>query len=211
MRAGGDVHYDWEWSNRAYDRAKLPWAPRWLVDLIGVDYFGSVTAVSLSMTESDAALVHVGRLGRLNVLTLDLSSLGDAGLAHLKGLANLSRLDLSGTHITDAGLVYLEGLASLSCSTCTARTFQTLGWCISRGWSISRGSTCAYSGQRRRARALEQARQSHMARPRPHSSLGSRAGAPEGALEPLMARAVLYSGFRRGADASRRACEPLGT
>ena len=48
--AGGTVKYDWEWSNGSMIPAGKPWAPRWLVDLIGVDYFGHVTAVWLTQT-----------------------------------------------------------------------------------------------------------------------------------------------------------------
>ncbi len=63
-RAGGVVAYDWKWSEgRSIPRGK-PWAPQWLVDLIGVDYFGHVTWVLLP-AEADAAIEQVGRLTRL--------------------------------------------------------------------------------------------------------------------------------------------------
>src|ERR1017187_10239475 len=45
-RAGGSVMYDWEWSNGKVIAGGTPWAPKWLVDRIGVDYFGRVTYVS---------------------------------------------------------------------------------------------------------------------------------------------------------------------
>ena len=38
----------------------------------------------------------------------------DAGLVHLKGLAKLNGLDLSHTPITDTGLVHLKGLTKLN-------------------------------------------------------------------------------------------------
>ena len=44
-KAGGSVSYDWERSNGNDVPGGKPWAPRWLVDLVGVDYFGHVTAV----------------------------------------------------------------------------------------------------------------------------------------------------------------------
>ena len=48
--------------------------------------------------------------------TLDIrhaSGVTDAGLVHLKGLARLEKLDLTNTQITDAGLVHLKGLTKL--------------------------------------------------------------------------------------------------
>src|SRR5262245_46876506 len=45
--AGGFVAYEWEWANGTLIPGAKPWAPRWLVDLIGVDYLGRVTDVQL--------------------------------------------------------------------------------------------------------------------------------------------------------------------
>ena len=47
-RTGGEVSYNWEWNNRNPIPGGPPQALRWLVDLIGVDYFGHVTEVSLT-------------------------------------------------------------------------------------------------------------------------------------------------------------------
>ena len=47
VNAGGGVLYDWEWSNGKSIPGGKPRAPRWIVDLIGVDYFGHVTEVWL--------------------------------------------------------------------------------------------------------------------------------------------------------------------
>ena len=56
QNAGGFVRYDWEWP------AQEPWAPRWLVNLVGVPYFGNVIAVEFapSSTATDVTLEHVG-------------------------------------------------------------------------------------------------------------------------------------------------------
>jgi internalin A len=115
-RAGGRVRYDSEWSKGKSIPAGKPWAPRWLTDFIGVDYFGRVTTVRLfsSSRASDATLAHVGRLTRLQRLNLDQSAVSDSGLAHLKGLTNLTFLALGGTQVTDAGLAHLKGLTNLS-------------------------------------------------------------------------------------------------
>jgi hypothetical protein len=114
--AGGSVFYDWEWNNGKSVPGGKPWAPKWLVDLIGVDYFGHVTHVWLPLSSkvTDATLAHVGRLTRLQELFVRSPYVSDAGLEHLKGLTNLTDLTLAGRQVTDAGLVHLMKLTSLS-------------------------------------------------------------------------------------------------
>jgi internalin A len=113
-KAGGWVSYDWGRDGKSIPGGQ-PWAPRWLVDLIGIHYFGQVTAVGLaSSSTADATLAQVGRLTGLRFLTLPGSNVTDAGLMHLKRLDKLSQLDLVGTHVTDAGLVHLKQLTKLS-------------------------------------------------------------------------------------------------
>jgi hypothetical protein len=138
-RAGGWVKYEWEWTVGNAGRGLptndvpggKPWAPQWLVDLIGVDFFSHATNASLGEKGTDALLVQVGRLRRLqrlNVnqppaqslvyeagrpsrlqrLSVGTSSVSDAGLAHLKGLAALSILTLLRTQVTDAGVKELR-------------------------------------------------------------------------------------------------------
>ena len=140
-RAGGSVSYDWEWNNGKSVPGGKPWAPKWLVGLIGVDYFAHVTSVWLEPAPTDGAIVEVGHLTQLERLQLvggfvsdgglahlkgltKLSNLylsnnpiSDAGLAHLKGLTNLKSLQLSGTQVTDAGLAHLKGMTNLSALT----------------------------------------------------------------------------------------------
>jgi internalin A len=122
--AGGNVAYDWDWSNGTSVAGGKPWAPRWLVDRIGIDYFGHVTFVFLNPGDADdATFAHIGRLTQIQLLIHDQSAfdcvvssstLSDAGLSNLAGLTSLSHLSLSGTQATDAGLVHLEGLTKLS-------------------------------------------------------------------------------------------------
>jgi hypothetical protein len=45
-KTGGEVNYNWEWRDGVPVPRAQPWAPRWLVDLLGVDYLGHVTRVS---------------------------------------------------------------------------------------------------------------------------------------------------------------------
>jgi internalin A len=136
-KAGGLVKYDWEWSNGYDISGGKPWAPQWLLDLIGVDFFGHVTSVWLQPAPTDGAIAEVGRLTQLERLqlvgrffsdgelshlkgltklsNLCLSNVSDAGLARLKGLTKLKILIISGTQVTDAGLAHLKGLTNLKC------------------------------------------------------------------------------------------------
>jgi hypothetical protein len=95
----GDVGYDWGVKNGNPIAGKRPWAPKWLTDLLGVDYFGHAVEVSLlsESTATDATMTQVGRLTRLERLYLDDSSVGDVGLAHAKGLVGLYVLSLQNT------------------------------------------------------------------------------------------------------------------
>jgi hypothetical protein len=111
-KAGGAVEYDWEWNNGKSISRGNSRAPKWLVDLIGVDYFGHVTVVWLARAESDAVIAQVARLTRLQYL--GMWSLNDTRLANLKGLTELTHVSLYGTQVIDASLTHLEGLTKLS-------------------------------------------------------------------------------------------------
>jgi hypothetical protein len=114
-KAGGAVAYSWEWDQGKSFPGGRPWAPSWLVEFTGVDFFGHVNSVDLkgSSRTADTTLTEVGRLNQLQNLSLSYTSVTDAGLVHLKGLTNLSDLWLNGTQATDAGLVHLKGLKNL--------------------------------------------------------------------------------------------------
>jgi hypothetical protein len=132
-KAGGFVKYDWEWEWRTGKNISggKPWAPVWLVNLIGVDYFGHVTVVGLPMFPSaaDATFAEVGRLRQLQLLFARSSSVSDAGLAHLKELTNLKQLDLRDTQVSDAGLSHLTALRENSpFSASAALRSPTPGW-----------------------------------------------------------------------------------
>ena len=111
----GIVEYDWEWHNGNRIPHGKPWAPGWLVDLMGVDYFGHVTAVELKdfSTPTDATIAQVGHLARLQQLIVFAPTLTEFSLAHLSRLSNLTSLNLYGTRITDAGMAHLKRRTSL--------------------------------------------------------------------------------------------------
>ena len=62
---------------------------------------------------SDACLVHLRVLPRLEDLTLAGNLITDQGLAEIAQIKTLKRLDLEATEISDAGLVHLEGMKNL--------------------------------------------------------------------------------------------------
>ena len=115
--AKGTVRYDWEWNHGHTIRHGKPWAPRWLIDRLGPDYFGEVTRVEFwyGTTPAEETFVEVGRLTQLQSLIV-VPPVRDADLQHLEGLTSLSSLYLSNTQgiqVTDAGLMHLKALTKL--------------------------------------------------------------------------------------------------
>jgi hypothetical protein len=117
-----------------------PPGPVWLRALLGDDFFAaavyvegsddadkivshveqlpylrhlSVGVASQDCPVTDASLVQLKGLTRLETLRLYHTRVTDAGLVHLQGLSQLESLELCGTKVTDAGLVHLQGLPRL--------------------------------------------------------------------------------------------------
>ena len=61
--AGGMVQYDWEWRNGKVYPATKPWVPDWLVDRVGIDYFGHVTQVAFY--EEAGKPIRISRTSRI--------------------------------------------------------------------------------------------------------------------------------------------------
>ena len=83
---------------------------------VRVDENNDVVWLDLNIIRSkvtDAGLVHLKGLTKLEWLDLTNTMITDAGLVHLKGLTNLQQLHLCDTKVTDAGLVHLKGLENL--------------------------------------------------------------------------------------------------
>src|SRR4051794_8859262 len=64
-RVGGEVWYDWQFKNGRFITNGTPRVPKWLVDRIGIDYFGDVVHVDLVGCGTDQLLARVGNLSRL--------------------------------------------------------------------------------------------------------------------------------------------------
>ena len=116
-RAGGVVYYDWAWVNgRPLTWGARPRAPEWAVNALGRDFFGHIVAVQFDtrgLRLDDAVMTNVGKLGRLESLSLDRTAVTDEGLAHLRDLTRLKRLSLYATPVSASGLAHLERMVEL--------------------------------------------------------------------------------------------------
>jgi len=116
-RAGGSVSYDWDWRNgQPLRSSSLPRWRQWLIREFGPDLFGHVVAVNLHGRDgatADSVLKHVGRLRRLEYLSLFNSAVTDEGLASLRNLTSLKTLHLHNTAVRGLGLAHLERMADL--------------------------------------------------------------------------------------------------
>lgn len=125
----GGVLYDWQFQDgkvRLGPGKKgilkvVPFWPKWLVDRIGVDYFGYVHHVAVngrdrySSKEIDQAMRHIGQLRRIESLSLADVPVTEAGLAHLERLTKLRRFILRGSvSLSDNGLAHMAHLTSLN-------------------------------------------------------------------------------------------------
>ncbi len=115
------MEYDWElWRGLHLPNAKPP-APDWLVNLLGIDYFGNVVRVYFSNAYwhsrptqlSDELLRGLGEMKQLERLGLDNSSFDDQGLAYIRNLRQLKELYLGRTEVSDAGLGDIRGMTEL--------------------------------------------------------------------------------------------------
>jgi hypothetical protein len=107
-RAGGTVIYSWQVEGGVVRPGARPWAPRWLVNRLGADYFGHVVEVRLNERGDESVLAEVAKLGRLETLVVQAAPMTDRGIAQLDRLAALRSLALaSSPGLTDAGLAHL--------------------------------------------------------------------------------------------------------
>ncbi len=116
-RAGGSVLYDWQFTDGTtagtYQVGGKPWAPRWMVDFLGPDYFGTVILVNLEGCRTAEVMSSVAHLHRLETLILFMTDVTDERMSQLAGLDHLRELNLHDTGLGDAGVRPLEGLPQL--------------------------------------------------------------------------------------------------
>ncbi|MGO9468924.1 MAG: hypothetical protein ACLQIB_22020 [Isosphaeraceae bacterium] len=116
-KAGGSVLYDWQFAGGTTagtcQEGRKPWAPRWMVDFLGPDYFGTVILVNLEGCRTAEVLPSVAHLHRLETLILFMTDVTDERMSQLAGLDRLRELNLHDTGLGDAGLRPLECLPQL--------------------------------------------------------------------------------------------------
>ncbi len=118
---GGEVHYAFQYDLDGNLQANAEhWAPKWLRDSLGEDYFMTAVDVVLPSTreagkyyEVDATLEHLTRLKGLTGLTIKGQHLTDKGLEVLGRFANLARLNIRSTWVTDSGIRHIGQLTQL--------------------------------------------------------------------------------------------------
>jgi internalin A len=111
VKAGGNVLYDWELGKPP---GAKPNGPKWLRDLIGIDYFDTVVAINANRPAVDDAVVaHIGRLTHVTFLGLQDSTVTDVGLAKLAGLHKLRNLLLRTPNVNGSSFRHLSGLRGL--------------------------------------------------------------------------------------------------
>jgi internalin A len=118
QNAGGKVWYQWQrdsFDDFLPNPDEPPLWPRWVVDSLGVDYFGHAVKVQFGGNgTSDRQLNHIRDLTRLEHLRLGIETGTDDGFKRiLERLTNLRHLNLVGTGITNTGLSCVAGLEKL--------------------------------------------------------------------------------------------------
>jgi hypothetical protein len=112
-KLGGGVWY-YDASDPHFYGGEPPAWFSWLRRLHGDEHLGNAVSIWLANPPvTDAGLVHLKGLTKLESLYLFHTQVTDTGLQHLKELTNLKALSLTDTQITDAGLVHLKDLTNL--------------------------------------------------------------------------------------------------
>ncbi len=128
-KVGGSVWYDYQIDDSGSGSeamgphllpdAALP-GPKWLRNLIGIDYFANAVGASMydGNAYDEAGAVDNGsmafdELPRLSAVFLTRKCINDDTMAHLRGLTELHYLLVTDSAITDAGWRSLEYLPHL--------------------------------------------------------------------------------------------------
>ena len=124
---GGWVHFDYEFVGGKLTKGREPWAPRWLREILGDEFFREIEYVSLVYDDStgkrydnenfsscDDLLALLVRQPGIKKLFLHGTQATDTGLEHVGKMTGLDALYFwDATSITDAGAAHLAGLKNL--------------------------------------------------------------------------------------------------
>lgn len=161
-QAGGHVHYDPDYApsigpagNRIPVQTRRGWptVQRWLVELLGIDFFAAPSRVVIGSDVDDKVLAHIGRLTQLRTLVVDGNCSTTTALSHARlprtpnshvgrrksakvtrtgleaigGLAQLRTLDLIGIPVADGELAFLTSMTQLQALTIDGATVSDAG------------------------------------------------------------------------------------
>jgi hypothetical protein len=129
-KARGKVWYSWQISSFdefAPNPEDVPFWPKWVVDRIGLDFFGHVLKVRLGGDHvSDLELASVGQLTRIMRLELGgVAKVTSGGYKHLERLTQLRTLSLRGSNVNNeelSSIAVLQHLEELDLSSCEQLT-----------------------------------------------------------------------------------------
>ena len=127
QRAGGWVHYDYEFQDGELRPGKGPWTTIWLGRLLGYEFFQNVRQVNLVYDDSsgkrltndnaepcDGLLERISSLTDLKELLLKETQVTDEGLRHIGKMTGLEYLSIWNAYsVTDSGVAHLKNLKNL--------------------------------------------------------------------------------------------------
>ena len=116
-KAGGFVTYDFQTTNERFNWNATPRGPAWLRQLIGGDWFDTVTDVELDVdriSASDEEITNIiMSLPHLEKLSVRCPPAGNHTVLAISRLAKLQVLALTGDKVTDEDLQYLTSMKTL--------------------------------------------------------------------------------------------------
>lgn len=126
--AGGWVHYDYQRPDSltgSVDPQARPWEPKWLLDMVGIDFFHDVVEVNMVYNDDGPQRLdnnqkpvsiapQLAHFPRLRWLLLSGPFLDDEGMAAVGRLKRLEAIyHWDGKNITDAGVAHLADMPRL--------------------------------------------------------------------------------------------------
>ena len=155
-RAGGGISYDYQFSvSKGYRNPNgRPWAPAWLRNWLGDEFFQEVTSVQfLNRPLTDHDLAPLASLDRLEEVAISGAPITDAGLKHLANLKELRILlalgDTRDYRRRPRTPEFPDEAANLG--PLPLRVSPTPAWSTSGRWTTWRCSTSPRRGSRVRA------------------------------------------------------------
>jgi Leucine-rich repeat (LRR) protein len=127
QRAGGWVHYDYEFKSGKLTPGQSPWAPIWLRRMVGDELFHNVGQVSLVYDDStgkrfdngkvdacDDLLKQIAGLPGVKTLMLKETQATDEGMRQIGRMTGLEELYIwDARAVTDSGVAHLKSLRNL--------------------------------------------------------------------------------------------------